>query len=167
MATPFHHLFSHPHLLILAQAYIGPSGDMIHHRRKIKPTATERAVWGEGQAESLQVVAETPYGKVGSLNCWEHYQPLLRYAEYAQGVEIHAACWPALNNDDAGPVRSYHTTGDADLKLCQVMAMEGACFMVIATQIRPKKNANTNGTADTHDVNGGSDIRYQVGRRTL
>lgn len=45
--------------------------------------------------------------------------------------------------------------------------MEGACFMVIATQIRPKKNANINGTADTHDVNGGSDIQYQVGRRTL
>ncbi|KAF4615866.1 hypothetical protein G7Y89_g15249 [Cudoniella acicularis] len=140
--------------IYISQAYIGPSGDMIHHRRKIKPTATERAVWGEGQAESLQVVADTPFGKVGSLNCWEHYQPLLRYAEYSQGVEIHAACWPVLNNHDAGPGRAYHTSGDANLKLCQVIAMEGVCFVVVATQIRPAKGTKVNGGAEVNGVNG-------------
>ncbi|KAG9498100.1 hypothetical protein J7337_010993 [Fusarium musae] len=68
---------------------------IIHHRRKVKPTHVERTIWGEGQAESLQVVADSKFGKVGALNCWEHLQPLLRYNEYAQGVQIHIASWPA------------------------------------------------------------------------
>lgn len=140
---------------------------MIHHRRKIKPTATERAVWGEGQAESLQVVAETPFGKVGSLNCWEHYQPLLRYAEYAQGVEIHAACWPALNNHDAGPGRAYHTSGDANLKLCQVMAMEGACFVVVATQIRTSKGPQDKEVSGDGILGPRFDPNYPVSSRWL
>jgi nitrilase len=108
---------------------------MLHHRRKIKPTSIERAVWGEGQAESLQVVTQTPFGKIGALNCWENYQPLLRYAEYSQGVEIHVASWPTLHEGDAGSNRGYHVKGSANLKLCQVIAMEGAAFVMVATSI--------------------------------
>ena len=43
-------------------------------------------------------VVDTQFGKVGGLNCWEHIQPLLRYYEYSQGVEIHIAGWPAFWN---------------------------------------------------------------------
>lgn len=37
----------------LAQAFISPDEELVHNRRKIKPTHSERTIWGEGQAESL------------------------------------------------------------------------------------------------------------------
>ncbi|KAI8717044.1 CN hydrolase domain-containing protein [Fusarium sp. LHS14.1] len=121
--------------IYMANVFIGPDGTQLHHRRKIKPTSIERSVWGEGQADSLQVVTSTPYGNIGALNCWENYQPLLRYAEYSQGVDIHVACWPTLSDGDAGSNKGYHVKGSANLKLCQVIAMEGATFVMVASSI--------------------------------
>lgn len=77
--------------LYMAQSFISPEGEIVHHRRKIKPTHVERTIWGEGQAESLKCVVPSKFGKIGALNCWEHLQPLLRYYEYSQGVQIHVA----------------------------------------------------------------------------
>lgn len=82
--------------LYMAQSSISPEGDIVNHRRKIKPTHIERTIWGEGQASSLNSVVDTPFGKVGGLCCFEHYQPLLRYYQYAQGEQIHVAAWPAF-----------------------------------------------------------------------
>ncbi|KAJ6002515.1 hypothetical protein N7451_005062 [Penicillium sp. IBT 35674x] len=65
--------------LYMAQSFIDPAGEIVHHRRKIKPTHVERSIWGEGQAESLQTVVDSPFGRIGGLNCWEHLQPLLRF----------------------------------------------------------------------------------------
>ena len=62
----------------------------------------------DGQADSLKSVVDTPFGKVGGLNCWEHIQPLLRYYEYSQGVEIHVAGWPPIWNQPKDiPVRHF------------------------------------------------------------
>jgi nitrilase len=74
--------------LYIAQSFINTEDEIVLHRRKIKPTHVERSVWGDGQADSLTSVVDTPFGKVGGLNCWEHLQPLLRYYEYCQGVQI-------------------------------------------------------------------------------
>jgi len=56
--------------LYIAQSFIDTSGEIVHHRRKIKPTHVERSIWGDGQADSLKCVVDTPFGKVGGLNCW-------------------------------------------------------------------------------------------------
>jgi nitrilase len=96
--------------LYIAQSFIGTSGEIIHHRRKIKPTHVERSIWGDGQADSLKCVVDTPFGKVGGLNCWEHLQPLLRYYEYSQGVQIHVAGWPPMFPDPEGMKWPYHET---------------------------------------------------------
>jgi nitrilase len=61
--------------LYMAQSFISPDGDIVHHRRKIKPTHVERTLWGDGQADSLKTVVDSPFGKIGGLNCWEHLQP--------------------------------------------------------------------------------------------
>lgn len=37
--------------LFLAQSFINPSGDVVHHRRKLKPTHFERYLFGDGQGE--------------------------------------------------------------------------------------------------------------------
>ena len=58
--------------LYMAQIIIAPTGDVINHRRKIKPTHVERLVFGEGSGDSLTSVVETEIGNLGHLNCWEN-----------------------------------------------------------------------------------------------
>jgi len=58
--------------LYMAQVMIDPTGAVINHRRKIKPTHVERLVFGEGTGDSLDTVVETEIGLVGHLNCWEN-----------------------------------------------------------------------------------------------
>ncbi len=74
---------------------IGPEGEILNRHRKLMPTNPERMVWGMGDASGLRVV-ETPAGRVGALICWENYMPLVRFALYAQGIEVYLApTWDA------------------------------------------------------------------------
>ncbi|GAC1447667.1 MAG: aliphatic nitrilase [Vulcanimicrobiaceae bacterium] len=75
------------------QLVFDASGDLVLRRRKITPTYHERMVWGMGDASGLCVV-ETAVGRVGALACWEHYNPLARYALMAQHEEIHCSQFP-------------------------------------------------------------------------
>lgn len=81
--------------LYLAQVTMAPSGQLIGHRRKLKPTHAERTIWGEGDGSDLFVLP-TELGQVGALNCWEHLQPLTRYAMNCFNEQIHVAAWPAF-----------------------------------------------------------------------
>jgi nitrilase len=132
--------------LYMGQSFISPDGEIVHHRRKIKPTHVERTIWGDGQADSLKTVVDSPFGKVGGLNCWEHLQPLLRYYEYAQGVQIHIASWPAeFEMPDPKKIAwLYHETGEASYRASQFMAIEGCTFVAIASQILTEKNLEKN-----------------------
>jgi aliphatic nitrilase len=80
----------------MAQAFISGTGELISVRRKLKPTHVERSVFGEGDGSDLQVHG-TALGRVGGLNCWEHLQPLTKYAMYSQGEEIHVGAWPSFS----------------------------------------------------------------------
>jgi nitrilase len=50
----------------------------------------ERMIWGQGDGSGLKAV-DSAVGRVGQLTCWEHYNPLARYALMADGEQIHAA----------------------------------------------------------------------------
>jgi cyanide hydratase len=82
------------HSLYMAQIIIDPRGDVINHRRKIKPTHVERLVFGEGTGDSLDSVVDTEIGKLGHLNCWENMNPFLKAHAAALGEQIHVAAWP-------------------------------------------------------------------------
>lgn len=125
---------------LIVQSFIDPTGTIVLHRRKIKPTHVERSIWGDGQAESLTCVAPSTFGKIGGLNCWEHLQPLLRYYEYSQGVDIHVASWPPFWDKPEGVPFPHHVTADAERSACQFMAMEGACFVLVSTQVLTEAN---------------------------
>ncbi|KPM41107.1 Nitrilase [Neonectria ditissima] len=130
--------------LYISQSFIDPTGTIVHHRRKIKPTHVERAYWGDGQADSLKTVVHSPFGRIGGLNCWEHSQPLLRYYEYSQNVDIHVASWPLIWEVPEEKPWPYHITGSASNKFSQVMAMEGACFVMVCTEVLSEEGkANT------------------------
>lgn len=47
-------------------------GTIVPHRRKIMPTHVERAIYGDGQGESLKTVVPSKLGTIRGLNCWGH-----------------------------------------------------------------------------------------------
>ncbi len=76
--------------LFCTLVYLGPDGSLLGKHRKLKPTAAERLIWGEGDGSTLTTI-ETPFGTVGGLICWENYMPLARMSMYAKGVDIYLA----------------------------------------------------------------------------
>jgi aliphatic nitrilase len=93
-------------------------------RRKITPTFHERMIWGQGDGSGLAVV-DTSVGRIGALACWEHYNPLARYALMAQHEEIHAAQFPGSL---VGPVFAEQME-----VTIRHHALESGCFVVNAT----------------------------------
>jgi nitrilase len=99
-------------------------GSLIQRRRKISPTYHERMVWGAGDASGLRAV-DSAVGRIGSLACWEHYNPLARYALMADGEQIHSAMYPG---SFAGDLFSEQIS----INIRQ-HALESGCFVVNAT----------------------------------
>jgi nitrilase len=106
------------------QLLFDADGALIQHRRKISPTYHERMVWGQGDGSGLRAV-DSAVGRIGSLACWEHYNPLARYALMADGEQIHSAMYPG----------SF--AGDLFARQIEVNirqhALESGCFVVNAT----------------------------------
>ena len=75
---------------------LNAEGEIVYTRRKIKPTHVERTTFGDGNGDSLKNVGDTHIGRVGSLACWEHLQPLLKFNTLSQREEFHIAAWPAI-----------------------------------------------------------------------
>src|SRR5512135_1377602 len=99
--------------------YFGPDGSLLGKHRKLKPTAAERLVWGEGDGSTLTVL-DTPLGRLGGLICWENYMPLARMAMYSKGVELYLA-----------PTADARDTWQATLRH---IACEGRCFVLGCNQ---------------------------------
>ena len=71
---------------------IAPGGRAMNHR-KLKPTGSERVVWGDAERDYFPVM-DTPWGPMGNLICWESYMPLARVALYQRGVTVYLAPFP-------------------------------------------------------------------------
>ncbi|MBN2430691.1 MAG: carbon-nitrogen hydrolase family protein [Acidobacteria bacterium] len=97
----------------------GPDGRLLGRHRKLKPTAAERVIWGEGDGSTLTVV-DTPFGRLGGLICWENYMPLARMALYGKGVDIWLA--PTADARDSWTATLRH------------IACEGRCFVLGGNQ---------------------------------
>ncbi|KAK8041609.1 cyanide hydratase [Apiospora phragmitis] len=81
--------------LYLAQVLISPAGEVLNHRRKIKPTHVEKLVYGDGAGDTFMSVTATELGRLGQLNCWENMNPFLKSLNLSQGEQVHVAAWPA------------------------------------------------------------------------
>lgn len=82
--------------LYMAQAVIDAEGETVMTRRKLKPTHVERTQFGDGDGSDFRVI-DTAVGRIGALNCWEHLQPLSKYALFAQQEQLHIAAWPSFS----------------------------------------------------------------------
>ncbi|OGI67635.1 MAG: nitrilase [Candidatus Muproteobacteria bacterium RBG_16_60_9] len=105
--------------------FFGPDGRLLGKHRKLMPTAMERMIWGFGDGSTLTVV-DSPYGRIGSVICWENYMPMLRMAMYAKDVALY--CAPTADDRDTW------------LPTMQHVALEGRCFVLTACQIIRKKD---------------------------
>src|SRR5262245_16179393 len=107
-----------------AQLLFDADGTMIQRRRKISPTHYERMIWGQGDGSGLRAV-DSKVGRIGQLACWEHNNPLARYAMMADGEQIHSAMYPGSMFGDPFAQKS-------EINIRQ-HALESACFVVSAT----------------------------------
>lgn len=105
--------------LFCTNIFFGPDGRILGIHRKLKPTGSERIIWGEGDGSTLTVL-DTPYGKMGALMCWENYMPLARAAMYAKGVKIYLA-----------PTADYRDEWQCTMRH---IALEGRCFVIGCNQ---------------------------------
>lgn len=105
--------------LYCTQLFFGPDGSLLGKHRKLKPTGTERCIWGEGDGSGLTTI-DTEFGTVGSLICWENYMPLARVAMYQQGVSIYLA--PTADSREEWQATMKH------------IALEGRCFVIGCNQ---------------------------------
>ncbi len=104
-----------------------PDGSYKVHR-KLKPTGTERVVWGDADKDYFPVT-ETPWGPVGSLICWESYMPLARVALYQKGVTIYIS--PNTNDNPEWQATIQH------------IAIEGKCYFINADMLVRKSSYPT------------------------
>ena len=79
--------------LFNTQLLFDADGTLIQRRRKTTPTYHERILWGQGDGSGL-IAVDSAVGRIGQLACWEHYNPLARYALIADGEQIHSAMFP-------------------------------------------------------------------------
>jgi nitrilase len=105
--------------------FFGPDGTLLGKHRKLMPTAMERMIWGFGDGSTLTVV-DSPYGKIGSVICWENYMPMLRMAMYSKNVALY--CAPTADDRDTW------------LPSMQHIALEGRCFVLSACQFIRRKD---------------------------
>ncbi|MBW4467522.1 MAG: Nit6803 family nitriliase [Pegethrix bostrychoides GSE-TBD4-15B] len=106
------------------QLVFDADGTLVQRRRKITPTYHERMVWGQGDGSGLRAV-ETAVGRLGALACWEHYNPLARFALMTQHEQIHCAQFP-------GSLVGQIFADQIDVTI-RHHALESGCFVVNAT----------------------------------
>ncbi len=135
--------------------FFGPDGRLLGKHRKLMPTALERMIWGFGDGSTLTVV-DSPYGRIGSVICWENYMPMLRMAMYAKNVALY--CAPTADDRDTWLASMQH------------VALEGRCFVLTACQFLRKSDfpdsvrVSLGDTPDAILMRGGSAIISPLGR---
>ena len=105
--------------------FFGPDGCLLGKHRKLMPTAMERIIWGFGDGSTLTAI-DSPYGRIGSVICWENYMPMLRMAMYSKNVALY--CAPTADDRDTW------------LPSMQHIALEGRCFVLTACQFLRKQD---------------------------
>jgi len=116
--------------LYVSQVYLNRDGEFegVHH--KLKPTFLERAVWGDGPGETMQVY-DTDIGGIGGLCCWENMMPLSRYTNYELGEQIHVSAFPTFAMEHVGRLFKE----DVNITMNRNYAVEGGSFVLMASNV--------------------------------
>lgn len=113
------------HSLYCSLAFINKEGKVESVHRKLQPTYDERLTWSPGDGHGLRVHPLKDF-RVGGLNCWENWMPLVRSSLYAQGENLHIAVWPG----------SDYNTKD----ITRFIARESRSFVVSVSSLMRKED---------------------------
>ncbi len=114
---------------------ISREGEILNRHRKLKPTHSERIIWGDGDGAGLRTIAR-PYGRISALNCWEHQMMLPGYTLAAQGTQIHAALWPGWEKTP----KSDDYCWSRQLLLSRAFASQAAAYVICSAGVRLKEH---------------------------
>lgn len=111
--------------LYLTQLWFNPDGDLIGKHRKMKATSNEMTVWGDGDA-SMMPVFDTEYGRLGGLQCWEHYIPFNVATMAEKNEQIHVSSWPiglpdpsaSFSDEQCAVAAQYYALATGTYTLC-------------------------------------------------
>jgi len=115
--------------LYLTQLWFSPDGDLLGKHRKMKATSNEMTVWGDGDA-SMMPVFDTEFGRLGGLQCWEHYIPFNVATMAEKNEQIHVAAWPIGMPDPAASFADEQCAVAA-----QYYALSTGAFTLCASQL--------------------------------
>ena len=136
--------------LYASLVYIGADGALIGKHRKLMPTQAERIVWGMGDGSGLDVY-DTPIGRLGGLNCFEHQMAVARHVLADLNIQVHASVWPG--HAFINPLIDAST---------RQLAHENACFVIVAREVmsadRVASGMPSIETPDHWQMTGGSAI---------
>ncbi|AZQ43594.1 carbon-nitrogen hydrolase family protein [Nonlabens ponticola] len=113
------------HSIYASMVYINQNGEIKSSHRKLQPTYDERLTWAPGDGHGL-VTHKLKDFTMSGLNCWENWMPLPRAAMYAQGTNLHVACWPG----------SDHNTRD----ITRFIAREGRTFVLSVSSMMTRSD---------------------------
>jgi len=133
--------------LYCSAVFISANQGVIATHRKLVPTASERLIWGRGEAGDMPVV-ELSAGRTVAAICWENYMPLYRAAMYQYDIDVW--CAPTVDDRDVWQASMRH------------IACEGRQFLISACQVQPSAEvlglSLDHWPADTPLIRGGSVI---------
>lgn len=104
---------------------IAATGEIASVHRKLMPTYEERLSWAIGDGHGIRTHALGAF-RLGALNCWENWMPLVRAALYADGEDLHVAAWPG---------NAYNTRD-----VTRFAAREGRSYVVAASSIMRRRD---------------------------
>lgn len=153
--------------LYIAQLYFDPDARTATPRRKLKATHVERTIFGEGDGGDFHV-HDTALGRIGSLCCWEHLNPLNKFAMYAMHEQVHIGAWPGFSLYRG---KAYALGAALNNAVSQVYAAEGGCFVLAPTGLVTKLHQDMLCETEVHrdllPVGGGAAMIYGPDGRPL
>ncbi|KAI9046615.1 hypothetical protein LZ554_009358 [Drepanopeziza brunnea f. sp. 'monogermtubi'] len=132
--------------LYISQGIIGPDGLLKMVRRKLKPTHMERTVFGDATGNTLKNVVDVEgVGRVSSLACWEHLQPLLKFSTILLKPNIHVGAWPPVHPFVEG-AGLWSMSRDGCRNLSRTFAVESQAFVLHSTAVIGQEGIDKLGT---------------------
>ncbi|MGD0237794.1 MAG: carbon-nitrogen hydrolase family protein [Syntrophorhabdales bacterium] len=113
-------------------------GQIMGKHRKLKPTAAEKLVWGEGDG-STHKVYETDIGRIGGLICGEHTMALPAYTLAAMGEQVHIASWVGFAVADTTLTEvcsRYHAIAYSTFVVCSQSLVDEATVKKLGVDMR-------------------------------
>ena len=107
---------------------IDDRGNIAGKHRKIALPPMEKTFFKQGNYEDIKVF-KNEIGNIGIAMCYEHLNSLYRRSLYKMKEQIHCALW--VNTD--------HIKHIVD-STAKVTAMEGLVYVIIASQVTPKRD---------------------------